>query len=441
MLVSKKKVERRRRPDWFPIKTYLHFDSPIDRKSATKLVMDENAVKRHSFLPLIEFESQQRRYRRSKNSKAQIRSKARRIAYCSNVDACIFSYYASTLTQNYEDFIKTFCIDDVVIGYRKVGSNIDLALQVFKEVESRKDCVAFCFDIKGFFDNIDHAVLKRNWCRILNESSLPDDHFKIFQRLTKFSTVNRNACLRRLGMSSSKRDREFANKRLCSIEDFRSKIRGADGLSTNLVIPWKQDYRIPQGTPISALAANIAMIDFDIKMRQSVTALGGFYRRYSDDILIIVPSINRKDVPTMLNNCLKLSTRRLKINVDKTDETEFVGGLLANGQGTKPLQYLGFLFDGERYLLRPSTISKLYRRMHHAVGAARRCQRQVLAGKKSGRSVLHKRALYLKHTHLGKDSFINGYAKKAQCIMRGSAIRHQVSKHSTVLKKLIDEKK
>ena len=445
MLTSKKQIKRRRKSDWFPIKTYLHFDSPISREAATKLVTDVDAVKRHSFLPLIEFETQQRHYRRVNkkldSGKPQVKSKSRRIAYCSNVDACIFSYYATMLNEHYEAFIKQKEIDDVVIGYRKVGSNIDLAFQVFSEVVKQRNCVAFCFDIRSFFDNIDHDVLKRNWCRMLNTSFLPEDQFKIFQRLTKFSTVNRNACLRRLGMSPSKRDREFDNKRLCCIEDFRNKIRGSDGTLTSLVIPWRRDYRIPQGTPISALAANIAMIDFDVKLRSAVNALSGFYRRYSDDVLIIVPSANRNNIPTIFNECLKLSTRRLEVKADKTEETEFIDGLLAAGPGTKPLQYLGFLLDGERYLLRPSTIAKLYRRMHHAVGAARRCQRQVLAGEKIGRNTLHKRALYLRHTHLGKDSFINGYAKKAQTVMRGQAIRHQLSKHDIILKMLINQNK
>lgn len=58
--------------------------------------------------------------------------------------------------------------------------------------------------------------------------------------------------------------------------------------SNNLVID-KSKIGIPQGTSISALFANAYMIEFDKKLSDYVNSVNGFYRRYSDDIILIVP--------------------------------------------------------------------------------------------------------------------------------------------------------
>ena len=241
----KSKYSRRRLPkkDWFPSKVYLHFDGKMSRADAEALVANKNAICRHSFLPLIAFDKRDRRYRRMKGRPTEITTKTRRIAYCSNRDACIFSYYAHLLNEKYEYLIRNLEIDDVVIGYRQIGSNIDLAMSAFSEVRARGSCVAFAFDISGFFDNIDHGVLKRNWCRVLGVPVLPDDHYAIFKRITHFSTVNRSACLRRLGYKPTSRDRDITKRPLCSIDDYRRIIKGKGGTSGSLVEEWKKDYR------------------------------------------------------------------------------------------------------------------------------------------------------------------------------------------------------
>jgi hypothetical protein len=438
MLHLKRPVRRARKVDWYPDKIYLHFDGPLSRAQATALVTDPNAVIRHSFLPLIGFDKRERRYRRQKVGPPIIRAKIRHIAYSSNRDTCIFAYYAHLLNESYERLIKQLGIDDVVIGYRKLGSNIDLALSAFSDIRTRGSCVAFAYDISGFFDNIDHGILKRNWVRVLGANKLPDDHYAVFKRLTKFSTVNRQACLRRLGEKPSAKDRDIKRRPLCSVEQYRNLIRGGDGISTNLVVPWKRDYRIPQGTPLSALAANIAMTDFDIEMRKAITAIGGSYRRYSDDILIVVPTLHRAMVPTILKEALTLRTRRLRVNEDKADIIEFIPGALMKGPGTKALQYLGFIFDGHRQLLRSSTIAKYYRRLHRVAAFARQQKRKVESGKMLGRPTIYRRKVFAKLTHLGTATFITTYAASAQAKMGNKPIKRQLSRHNNKLKSLLE---
>lgn len=438
MLRLRRERRRSRRLDWYPIKKYLHFDAPLSKKDASALVTDPKAVCAHSFLPLISFDKRYRRYRRSKSGAIVGEPKNRTLAYCSNRDACIFSYYASILNEQYEDYIRNAGIDDVVIGYRKIGSNVDLALAAFDEIRSRGSCVAFAFDISHFFDNIDHGVLKRNWCKVINQPYLPEDHYTVFRRLTKFSTVNRQACLRRLGENPRSRDGNIKRRPLCSIQEFREKIRGDTGMFSNLVREWKKEYRIPQGTPISALAANIAMIDFDVAMRRRIVALGGSYRRYSDDILILIPKLHRSRVVDLVDEELKFRTRRLRVNSKKTEEVEFTKGSLAGGPGSRWLQYLGLIFDGRRSLLRSSTIAKFYRRMHRVVAAAKRDQKKAADGKIFGRQTLHRRKIMATVSHLGSDSFVATYAATAGATLKSPGVRRQLAKHPRKLRELMN---
>ncbi len=438
MLVSRKpKKIHKRKIDWFPNRTYVHFDAPISRSSATALVKNPKAVERHGFLPLIAFEKRERRFiRRKDGGPPDVKFKIRQLAYCSNKDACIFSYYAQELNNYYENYLQKCGIQENVIGYRKIGSNIDLAYSAFAEIKSRGSCIAFAYDISGFFDHIDHSILKENWARILGKESLPDDHFRVFKNLTKFSTVNRRACLRRLGLNVKSRDRDLDSRRLCTIEEFRQKIRGDDGIHQNLIVAWKRDYRIPQGTPLSALAANIAMLNFDIFMRIKIDELGGSYRRYSDDILVIVPSTKRDLVKKILTNALAQCTKRLHIKDSKTNVIAFLPGTLENGRGGRALQYLGFMFDGEKAILRSSTIAKFYRKMFRGIAAAKKTRKNAKNGKASGRETLYRRQLLLKHSRLGSQNFMTTYAATATKKM-GNGIARQLNNHLRILNKKI----
>ena len=75
MLHIKRPARRARRSDWYPDKVYLHFDGPLSRAKATKLVTNPAAVISHSFLPLIGFDKRERRYRRQKNALPSIKAK------------------------------------------------------------------------------------------------------------------------------------------------------------------------------------------------------------------------------------------------------------------------------------------------------------------------------------------------------------------------------
>lgn len=50
---------------------------------------------------------------------------------------------------------------DCVLAFRSLGkNNIHFANDAFKEIQRRESCEAIGLDIKGFFDNLDHALVK-----------------------------------------------------------------------------------------------------------------------------------------------------------------------------------------------------------------------------------------------------------------------------------------
>lgn len=317
MLKSKRTRRIQRKPDWYSTKVRVHFDRPLSRENAERLVTSPAAVAQHDFLPLISFSKKERRYRRAEGEKKPIAStKIRELAYPSNRDGYIFAYYAERLGTFYEAQLAFRGLEKVVIGYRKGASNIKLACEAFAEVQTRGNCAALALDIKGFFDNICHNVLKKAWMGLLGGGPLPEDHYKVFRALTVAAKIDRAELLDQLGIPANARDRDLPRP-LGSIADFRNLRAVAPG-SVKLVRRHTEKKGIPQGTPLSAMAANLSMLEFDTVVHAAVSAVEGSYRRYSDDILILCSPEHIAAVEVALEDALKVHTRTLSLNVGNT---------------------------------------------------------------------------------------------------------------------------
>jgi hypothetical protein len=108
------------------------------------------------------------------------------------------------------------------------------------------------------------------------------------------------------------------------------------------------------------------MLDFDLAIKQFVDSVGGHYRRYSDDICIIVPpTIEFKQVEAYVQQQLEQNcTSSIKLNHTKTEkkiyQTAQDNSFVTDGQNNQPsvIQYLGFHFNGRNVFIRNSSISK-----------------------------------------------------------------------------------
>lgn len=413
------------RPPWYRPRRYIHFDVPQSDKQVTEFLADKNNVERHSFYPLISFNVTSAGLKKSKTGSTFEKSaKTRRINYSAHLDAHIYSYYAYQLSTHYESRIHSEGLENCILAFRQLGkSNIDFALQAFQEIKSMGNCVVFAFDFKQFFDSLNHKYLKLQWANLLGEDKLPSDHYSVYKSLSRYACIDREELYKILGYSKTS-VRKARLQRLCLPRIFRSVVR-----PSRLIIAYIKDYGIPQGTPISTILSNIYMLQFDAWALKLSNHLGGIYKRYCDDMLFILPSgINQHDFLHSIND--QVSNIHLRLNDAKSEVCEFEE-LKPLAADKKPLQYLGFIFNGESILLRSSALARYSQRMKRGVRNAARGAKSVNAIRaKRGASdrKIFKKKLYARYSHHGRRNFVT-YAYKAAAIMNSESIKRQIRTH------------
>ncbi len=375
--------------EWEPnLKHYRHFDKPIPKRKIRAIVTNPKRVAQNTFFPFLCFAQEFKRFGRN--------PKERLIRYAGRCDAYIFAYYRHILSVQYEKKLEELGIQECPIAYRKIPveigkesgkCNIHFAKEAFSTIKNLGPCYAIVLDISNYFESIDHKKLEQLWCELLGKDSLPEDHQAVFKAVTQYAVVDQQKCYERLGYFGdvtvndiSKRGLTLNPKdipiQLCSLEDFRKKICGDDPNYSSLIEKNKKDYGIPQGSPISDLLANLYLLYFDKEMKSLAVRIGAYYRRYSDDILFICPPdhemVDRvmKEMRTQISKAGK----NLVIKPEKTNIIEFFmdkDSLKCQPYSTsdkdKPLEYLGFAFDGQVVSLKGKTISGYYRKMTFGV--------------------------------------------------------------------------
>lgn len=421
-------------PSWFRVRRYLHFDAPIKYETAEKLVTNPKRVATHSFFPLIRYQIESYKVFCNSAGKIERKPKSRPISYAAHLDSHIYAYYSKELSKLYEEILLKENIDKNILAFRSLSkSNIDYANDVFEEVKRRANCVVVGLDISGFFDNLNHQILKTKWAKILDKDSLPEDHFAIFRSLTKYSYIKRDEIYKKLGISPN--NPKKGRNKICEVREFR-KLRHENN---RLISVHRKNEGIPQGTPISALLSNIYMIDFDIEIKKYIDKINGKYYRYCDDMLFIV---NSKFENSILKFAREEITKHcLNINDEKTEIIRFYTENSIQ-KCNKPLQYLGFTFDGQRKLIRSAALSRFSNRMKSSVALAKKTRKKVEnINDKRGLPTkdLFKRNLYERYSYIGRRNFIS-YGYRASKIMDSEAIRRQLKPLWSRLQKEINNK-
>jgi RNA-directed DNA polymerase len=411
-------------PDWFEPKGYVHFDQPIRHPNQIRALVESSAqVARHPFLPFIHFEKVTRKFKRDKQGFVK---KTRPLSYASHTDSQIFRRYCLLLSEEYEKWITQHGLGESVVAYRRLRPpkcNIHFANDAFQFIEATGPCLAMAFDVRDFFESLDHKHLKQNWKSLLGVRELPPDHYAVFKAVTRYAWVERVALFKLFGITKKKL--KGWRGPICTPGQFRQMVRSSTP-SGRLIKTKTDSVGIPQGSPISALLSNLYMMPVDVRMATLAKTHGGVYKRYSDDILIVCPLTER--------NALEGELRRLMANVGlllhegagKAVVAQFSRNDLGGLECDRPLQYLGFTFDGKKVRVRSQTVARYLRRMRKAV------RREKYLGtrnskQESERQVRRKR-LYSRYTHLGRNNFIT-YTKNARAVFKDSEIREQMRNH------------
>jgi RNA-directed DNA polymerase len=468
-------------------KGYQHFDPkvwfPNEKqkiqnilKNGLKVRNQQGTSSWYSFAPFIKTLIKTPRYKfQAEEAEYDLETKTRPISYASHMDSLIFGYYSFALTKQYENFMGIDGYSTCVLAYRsnlEGKCNIQFAKEVFDEVKRRGECTAIALDIKGYFDSIDHEILLEKWKKIVG-GWLPDDQIKIFKALTTYNYVSRTSFLKKYGINLRKVDDPVIR-----LLDFvpgdktynkYDQIR-ADQLMVKNGINKKTGRfaGVPQGSPISALLSNIYLVDFDKMMYEKSLAEGFFYRRYSDDILIVCDTDKAKALQQYTIDTIK-NDYWLTIQDKKVELTEFkqnsLGKLRAFSDKKlqkdaypaldisnerkyyNELQYLGFEFNGQRVIVRPSSLSRYFRKMTSRIvkTTSMAYSGKVKSGKVWTEQLLHR------YSHLGKRNFLtyvyNASRKnytnsksESKPGMNDPSIRRQVRCHVDILKRKLAAK-
>jgi len=393
-------------------RSYAHFDDPLSEVALKNFSILPDQVSAHSFLPLLGYQKLSRKIDFSVFSPL-INNKSRPIRYASHADSAIYAFYSRKITPLYEAYILRHGLDNTVLAYRSgIGYNVPFAKSLIDEIKSRQNCIVICLDIYGFFDNLNHDKLREALCEVFGTARLSDDWFKIYRRITKYEYVPREELKKKLG--------KLKGPRLCKIDTFRRAVRP-------LIEVNSKPEGIPQGTPLSGLFANIYMADFDRRLAQFLSDQGGSYRRYSDDISIVL-SGPESETSVMAFIQGLLSQQALNFNDKKTCRTAFY---FAGGRqyftGDK-MQYLGFTFDGTKTLIRSESMRAFYSRMK---GNIRRYVRAA-AKRSIPLATLRKRVLIGRFTHWGDSRNFVQYAYRAAKEMHAPEIKRQLRNHVSI---------
>ncbi len=348
-------------------KQYAHFDHRTDISLCYDYIKYPDNIRKHSFYPFIHYKKDMTKY----SSISGKKPKERNIYYAAHIDSCIFQYYSYLINELYNKRIDKDGLYEVPIAYRSDlhKTNIFFSKKAFDFIKKTHTSYIMIGDYTGFFDHLDHQYLKEQWCSLLDVNHLPADHYAIFKNITRYSYWELEDLLQLNGLKDNKQGRKQINKSdlVLSHEDFhryRSHIRKN-----------KESYGIPQGSPISALLANVYMLSVDRFINETVTTYDGLYMRYSDDFIIVLPAVHEETAKKILLSTVNSINEvpGLILQNEKTQFFMYDKGYLENcgklfypdaDENKRVLNYLGFSFDGKKVCLRAKTISKYYYKMY-----------------------------------------------------------------------------
>lgn len=470
-------------------KGYTHFDLPFwfpDRKAEIKQILKDGLkifhnvhgrMEYYSFNPFLKILIKTPRYKyQASEGGFALETKIRPICFSAHLDSLIFGFYSFALNEKYQEHIRKIRCDDAVLAYRtdlNGKCNIQFSKEVFDEVRRRGHCAAIALDIKGYFDHIDHKILKEKWAKVI-ESELPEDQYKVYKSLTQYSYTSKNSILKKYEIRL-KRLPQPPKTLLDLVPGTKDYLKFQRLRDDKLIVTNNKPNRktgtmigIPQGSAMSALLSNIYLIDYDDLMTKKSQKEGFMYRRYCDDILIICEPERVEDLQQFAIE--KISKEyRLEIQSKKVEITEFRQNskgktrafnkkkMIEKGLTTtndlneknyyKSLQYLGFEFNGQDIFIRSSSLSRYFIKLKSRV-----VKTVSMAYSDKGKSDrIFKEQLFHRYTHLGKRNFLKyayNSSRKTYINAKGDvkegmdspSIKKQLSRHFDHLIRTLNNK-
>lgn len=412
----------------YKYKKYAHFDKKINIQDAIRYIENPSNVASHGFYPFIHFTNKWIKY--SANSGKRV--KPRDLCYAAHMDSYIYQLYAHKLNCSYNSYVKKNGINKCAIAYRDNlrKSNIEFAKEVLTFAREKKDAYIIVGDFTHFFDELQHSYLKKMMCRVIKTEWLPEDYYAVFKNITKYSMVELKDLL---AFNNNITYKELNNKDIVMTPDEFRTFK-----ESHLKSNKKNDFGIPQGSPISSILSNIYMIEFDKILNEFATSNCGLYRRYSDDFIIVIPMDKGIELDKLWSfvKTTADSIPRLILQPDKTQVFSLSNKTLTNNnhllfedaqKGKNILEYLGFAFNGKDITVRDKTISKYYYRVYRKIDGIRKYESKL--NKHIPRYKLYKRYSHLgSHKHGAKSGNFISYINRCEQVFGKTEKVNQIKK-------------
>src|SRR5690606_30095301 len=470
-------------------KRYKHFDHRFDFSKHNEkihgLVKDPKLkrISTHAFLPFVKILVKTPRYKYSETAfEYTLETKIRPISYASHFDSYIYSFFSFALNERYQSYIHHKGFESSVLAYRsdlEGECNIQFAKKAFDSIDSmikkEEECTAIALDIKGYFDNIDHSILKEKWSKVMCLKHLPIDQYNLFKSLTKYAYVNQVSLLKHFNVNLSKvkqyrtlldlvpdtiGGKSFQEK----FEVLRKKRLVTSNRPKVDKVTRELNFKgIPQGSPMSSVLSNIYLIDFDEWVYKLGVEMGFKYFRYCDDLLIVCKTKDTDKIISDLKNELSrrydlpIQDKKTEIILFKSNKNNVIQSFdqkkMALHALTQPeerhyknLQYLGFEYNGRNVYIRPGSLSRYFRKMKGRIKKTM----MMAYGKKTKDNHLRKRQLYERYSHFGERNFITYAQNAARATYKNSngilkqgfnsvSIKRQLCAHFAILQKDLKE--
>jgi hypothetical protein len=400
----------------FKYKAYSHFDDKKNYMHWLNYIKNPKKIEEHGFYPFIHFNLTQWKYDKNIND---TKIKTRDINYSAHIDRYIYEYYNDLLNKKYNEYALGHRLNQCVVAYRNNinKNNITIAKDIFDFIKSGKEYYILVADFTKYFDKIDHKYLKSTLCEVLGYEKLPNDWYKVFRSVTKFSFIDLNNIA------------EYKGKTLKEIRKTKKlvDVKQLHELKKYLNVN-KNGFGIPQGSSISATLANVNLIHYDTVINDYVTSKNGIYRRYCDDSIIVIPITYKGDFSVLYDKMNK-SIPGLEVNDEKKKEFIYRNNNIYDmNHNNSALKYLGFEYDGKNIKIREKTITNFFLKAYRSI-------KFINAMSRKYRRNADRKNFFISFTHIGKQKSGNNkgnfltYVDHCSQVMSEKKIKKQVSCH------------
>lgn len=348
---------------------YAHFDSRVNLKQqlVQSYILDPEKVAHHSFYPFIQYVKQQTKIKKVKGQKKEFKEKDRLISYSAHMDTCIYQRYAFLANQYYNEFSAEHGLDLVSVAYRdKLGlATYELAQRAFSFIQAQQRCLIMVGDFTNFFDKIDHKYLKQQLCKLLKVDILPEDWYAVFRHVTHYGKCDMLELLKLRGIKATQHKAIKKLNRASRVVNKEQFAQLKASFKKN-----KENFGIPQGSPISAVLANVYMMNYDLDFQHFAQTQSGMYMRYSDDTILVLPLAEGECAEGYLKaveQLLKPYEGLVELQPSKTKQFIYQEGRLQPLSEDCPafLDYLGLRLRSSGVAIKPKCFTKFYYCLRH----------------------------------------------------------------------------